>query len=109
MLAADLRHELPGLVLIPGNPSPSGDVRSVVVNVRHFAAENSARVVLLADWSLIAGRPPSAILTRSEAISLSIHSSRGSDVVPVMSKAIALLSERIANTIYSAGQVTARR
>ncbi len=109
VLAADLRHRLPGLVLLPGDPSPPGDTRGILLNVRHFAALDSARVVLSADWSLMSSRPMAAILTRSETVAVPISSNRSSEVVPVMSQAIAVLSGRIADTICSTGQVTARQ
>src|SRR5690242_17044815 len=40
VLAADLRHKLPGRVFLPGDPVPPGEAHGIVVNVRHFAAEN---------------------------------------------------------------------
>jgi uncharacterized lipoprotein YmbA len=111
VLAADLRHKLPGLVLMPGDPVEPGDTRGIVVNIRHFAPEDSQRVVLLADWSLLSGRPAQPVLTRSEAIKLPISSGQSSAVVPAMSEAVAILSDRIADAIYAATQdnVSAQR
>lgn len=100
VLAADLRQKLPGLVLLPGDPIPPGNSRRIMVNIRHFAAHDSKRVVLLADWSLISGTPARPILTRYEAIELPIVSSQCSQVVSGMSEAIAVLSDRIARTLY---------
>jgi uncharacterized protein len=99
VLAEDLRRKLPDLVILPGDPVPQGEKRSIAVNVRHFAADNSKRVVLLADWSLLSEPPAEPILTRSEAISLPISSSSSSEVVSVMSEALAILGDRIAETI----------
>jgi uncharacterized protein len=109
VLAADLHDKLPGLVLWPGDPVESDETRGIVVNVRHFAPDDAQRVVLLADWSLMSGRPAEPILTRSEAIKLPISSGKSSEVVPAMSEAVAVLSDRIADAIYTATQGNVRR
>jgi uncharacterized protein len=101
VIAADLRRRLPDRVILPGDPVPRGETQGIAINVRHFAAENAQRVVLLADWSLVAGHPAEPILTRSEAIEVPLRSSRSSEVVSAMSKALAVFSDRIADTIYA--------
>ncbi|MBV8360397.1 MAG: membrane integrity-associated transporter subunit PqiC [Deltaproteobacteria bacterium] len=101
VLAADLRHKLPGLVLLPGDPIETGETRVIVVNVMHFAPDDSQRVVMLADWSLMSGQPAEPILTRSETIKLPISSDQSSEVVPTMSEAVAILSDRIAYAIHA--------
>jgi uncharacterized lipoprotein YmbA len=108
VLAADLRHKLPGLVLLPGDPAEAGETRGIVVNVRHFAPDESQHVVMLADWSLMSGRPAEPVLTRSEAIKLPISSGKSSEVVPAMSEAVAILSDRIAYAIYAENQRNVR-
>ena len=104
VLAADLRHKLPGLVLLPGDPIEAGETRGIVVNVRHFAPDDSQRVVMIADWSLMSGQPAEPILTRSEIIKLPISSPKSSEVVPTMSEAVAILGDRIAYAIYAENQ-----
>jgi uncharacterized protein len=99
VLAGDMQQKLPGEVLLPGDPVPPADTRGLLINVRQFAAQDSARVVLLADWSLMSGHSAQPVLTRHEAIELPISSSSSSEVVPVMSQALDILSDRIAATI----------
>ncbi|MGH7915501.1 MAG: PqiC family protein [Candidatus Binataceae bacterium] len=102
VLAGDLRERLPGMVVLPGDPAPPGDSRGVVINVRHFAAENGQHVVLLADWSLTSGQPRVAVLNRSEVIEIPLSSDRTSDVVSAMSHALGMLSDRIAKAVIAA-------
>jgi uncharacterized protein len=99
VVAGDLQEKMPGMVLLPGDPAPSGDTRGLVINVRQFGPRDSERVVLLADWSLMSGHPARLVLTRSEVVVLPINSSRSSEVVPVMSQALGILSDRIADAI----------
>ncbi|MBV8361282.1 MAG: membrane integrity-associated transporter subunit PqiC, partial [Deltaproteobacteria bacterium] len=66
--------------------------------------DDSQRVVMLADWSLMSGQPAEPILTRSEAIKLPVSSRKSSEVVPTMSEAVAILSDRIAYAIYAENQ-----
>jgi hypothetical protein len=108
VLAADLRKQRPRLVLLPGDPVPPGGARSIVVNVRHFAAENASRVVFLADWSVMTGKPPLPAFTRSEAIEVPLKSDQSSAVVSAMSQALAILSDRIANTVLGEKTEAAR-
>lgn len=99
VLAGDLRERLSGRVFLPGDQIPRGDSHGIVVNVRHFAAENGQRVVLLADWSRISSQPPAAILNSSEMIEMPLSSDRSPDVVSAMSQALAMLSDGIAKAV----------
>jgi uncharacterized protein len=101
VLAEDLRQRLTTPVLLPGDPAPDDDVRGIVVNVQHFAAENGKRVVLLVDWSMITETPPTVILTRSEDILIPLRSDDTPGVVSAMSGAVAILSDRIVSALVS--------
>ena len=109
VLASDLRDRLPGLVLLPGDQVAPGDSRGIVVNVRHFAAENGQRVVLLADWSLTSSQSRAAILNKSEAIEAPLSSDRSPDVVSAMNHALAMLSDRIAGAVVRDQAASGRR
>jgi uncharacterized protein len=106
VLAADLRHKLPGRVFLPGDPVPPGRSLGLLINVANFAAADSERVVLAADWSLMSGRPALPLLTRSELIKIPIGTSRSSEVVYAMSEALAVLSDRIAHAIVAEDEHT---
>jgi uncharacterized lipoprotein YmbA len=99
-----LRERLSGRVLLPGDQIPLGDSRGIVVNGRHFAAENGQRVVLLADWSLMSSQPPAAILNSSKMIEMPLSSDRSPDVVSAMSQALAMLIDRIAKPVIKREQ-----
>ena len=59
VLAADLAARLPqSQVLAPGDPAPSGGVRTVTVNVRRFDSDATGQVTLDAGWALLSGTPP---------------------------------------------------
>ena len=106
VLASDLRHKLPGRVFLPGDPAPPGRARGLLINVANFAAQDSQRVILAADWSLMSGRPAVPVLTRSEVIKIPIATSRSSEVVHAMSEALAVLSDRIAHAIVAEDEHT---
>ena len=108
VLAADLRHKLPGRVFFPGDPVPPGEAQGIVVNVRHFAAQDAQQVILRADWTLMSGHPAAPILTRSETVTTPISSRRMSAIVTAMSEAVGILSNRIAATIYDSDQAVER-
>ena len=99
-LAEDLRDRTTTPVLLPGDPVPNAGSTGIIVNIQHFGAEKaSGRVILVADWSLVAGQPPAVILTRSESIATPLHSDGADAVVLAMSRALAELSQHIARAL----------
>ena len=99
-LASDLSSRLPtGMVLAPGDPVPASGVRTVKVTIRQFIGDANGHVVLEADWSLLAGNPPSPLLTRHEQLFDNAGSSQASAIVATMSHLLARLADRIADTI----------
>lgn len=104
VVAEDLRERLPVHVYLPGDVVAPGPVRSLDLNVRRFGAQENQKVALIADWSLLAGNPPAAILNRSESIQVPLRSNQAAEVVAAMSQALAELSDRISAAIMQNGK-----
>jgi len=109
VVAEDLRERLPVHVYLPGDVVAPGPVRSVDLNVRRFGAQENQQVTLIADWSLLSGNPPIAVLNRNESVKVSLKSNRTADVVLAMNRALAELSDRIAAAIVKSGNSPARQ
>jgi uncharacterized lipoprotein YmbA len=99
VVAEDLRERLPVHVYLPGDVVAPGPVRSVNLNIRRFGAQENRRVTLVADWSVLAGKPLAVVLGRSETINVPLKSSDVPAVVLAMNQALAELSERMASAI----------
>jgi uncharacterized protein len=93
---ADLRARLGATaVLAPGDPSPPGGVRRVVLTVQRFSADGSGKVVLEADWTLAAGNPPKAGTIRHVRIAENAGSAQGGAVASAMSRALEVLADDV--------------
>lgn len=92
VLADDLARRMPGAVVpAPGDPVPTGHVRTVDVNVRQFIGDSGGRVMLDADWTVHgSGKIHSVSLTGQAG------SGKATAVVATMDKLLAELSDRIA-------------
>ncbi len=100
VLTADLRQRLgETAVLAPGDPAPPGGVRSITVNVRRFAADGAGKVTLAADYALLAPNGTPSGVARHAQFVLDAGASRAETVVPVMSRALGHLADRIATAI----------
>jgi len=93
-LTDDLRARLgAAAVLAPGDPSPPGGARRVVLTVQRFSADSSGMVVLEADWTLATGNPPKAGKIRHVRIAESAGSAEGDAVANAMSRALGELAD----------------
>ena len=89
-LAFDLANRLPdGLIVLPGQPRPSG-ARSLAVTFEDLAAGPENVFVLDARWTL--GEGP----THHERITVPLQSTETPAVVTGMSQALGMLADRIA-------------
>ena len=87
-LAFDLSHRLPeGMMILPGQPRPSG-VRSLAVTFEDLAPGPDNVFVLDARWTL-------GDVTRQERITVPLQSTESPAVVDGMSRALAMLADRI--------------
>lgn len=88
-LAFDLANRLPeGMVILPGQPRPAG-ARSLSVTFEDLAPGPDGVFVLDARWTLASGT------TQHERITVPLESSESPAVVAGMSRALALLADRI--------------
>lgn len=95
-LTGDLRGRLGAAqVLAPGDPTPPGGVRRLVVTMQHFSADSSGRVVLEADWTLAAGNPPKAGPIHHVRIIEDAGSDKGEAVATAMSRALGAVSDNV--------------
>jgi uncharacterized lipoprotein YmbA len=93
-LTADLRSRLPpGTVLAPGDTAPEG-TRTIMLNVLHFMADQSGRVVLDTDWSV--QRANRHGMPQHAEIQVEGSGKSGAAVAATMSQAVAQLADRIA-------------
>jgi uncharacterized lipoprotein YmbA len=99
-LAFDLAARLPeGMVILPGAAKPIAPVRSIDVVLEDFAAGPQNVVVLDGRWMLReAGRPD---VTRHERITVDIASLDSANVATGVSRALAMLADRMAAALAS--------
>jgi uncharacterized lipoprotein YmbA len=97
VLARDLAARLPAqMVLLPGEPSPGGPKRSIVVDIEDFAGDVAGRVVLDARWTLLSGEPSKPVLRRREHIEETAAGPGYDADAAAMSRALGALADRIA-------------
>ena len=96
VLAADLAARLSGVrVLTPGDPTPTGPVLTVLLNIRQFVGDAAGNVTLEADWSVLdKGEHP--VFARQAAITRHAGSGQAGPIAAAMSHALAELSDRVA-------------
>jgi hypothetical protein len=93
-LAFDLAGRLPdGMVILPGAARPDGPMRSIDLAFEEIAAGPEAKVVLDARWRL--GRSGLPEVTRREHIAVDVASLDSTDIATGMSRALAILADRI--------------
>ncbi|PPQ30151.1 PqiC family protein [Rhodopila globiformis] len=96
-LTDDLRQRLgDAQVLAPGDPTPPGGVRTLVVNVQEFSGDSQGEVRLVADWAI--GRPDQRGGTRSHHVDVRVNagSANPDAVTAAMSQAVGRLADDIA-------------
>ena len=99
-LSADLTARLPpGSVLPPGDPGTKAGVGVLVVSIQRFGGDTSGRVVLVAEWTIFRNGALTAPPPRSVSIELNAPAGTVDAVVPVMSRALGALADRIAQTV----------
>jgi uncharacterized lipoprotein YmbA len=111
VLTADLRDRLPPHLVADANESSGGDrAQTLGVDIQEFYADPSCTVSLRATWVLTPpqtqGKPPGAAAPgkqASEEVQVPAAGCSGADAVPgSMSRALALLSDRIAAAMAAA-------
>ena len=109
VIAADLAADLPGRrVLAPGDPTPQAPHDTLAVTIRHFAADASGHLRLSADWTLLGPQNRAEAAASFDKIRQS-SSPDAKDTVPLMSAALAELSQHIAAGISQSGEPPAQR
>ncbi|MBV9750090.1 MAG: membrane integrity-associated transporter subunit PqiC [Acetobacteraceae bacterium] len=104
VLATDLAARLPrSQVLAPGDPAPSGGVRTVTVNVRRFDSDAAGLVTLDAGWALLKGTPPVPVRRGHEVITVQAGATAAGPEAAAMSRALAELADRIVRGIVTPG------
>jgi uncharacterized lipoprotein YmbA len=99
VLAQDLSSRLPaGTFIFPDAPAPDG-TRQLVVTVLALDAQANGALTLQAGWTIMAGRPSRAVLTRETT--LAVHGAGGGATAQAsaLSQAIGQLSDRIAASL----------
>lgn len=95
-LAFNLASRLPdGMVVLPGQAKPAGQMRAVDVVFEDFAAGSDGVVVLEARWSVRDDADDRPDLTSHERITVDIASLDSSEIAKGMSQALAALADRI--------------
>ena len=105
-LAADLATQLPGRVVIPGDPVPPGHTRALAVTIRTFGGDTDGQVTLKADWFLLRDGAPMAGMAGSKTITIRAASGAADAVVPAMAHALFVLSQDIAQRVESGARAT---
>ncbi|MGE0226151.1 MAG: membrane integrity-associated transporter subunit PqiC [Acetobacteraceae bacterium] len=101
-LTEDLRNRLgTAAVLTPGDPLPPKGARTLALNVQDFMVNADGEVVLTSDWTVesrVAGEPA---FTEHSTVTARAASMAGGDVAEGMSRALALLADRMAARLSS--------
>lgn len=93
-LAHDLAERLPeGMMVLPGQPKPSGAMRSIAVVFEDLTPGPEPVFVLDARWGMIGGS------ARHERIEVPMSSLDSDEVATAMSTALAALADRIVATL----------
>jgi uncharacterized lipoprotein YmbA len=107
VLAQDLAARMAsGMVILPGEPLPSGAIRRVFVNVATFEGDLSGHVVLHARWTVEAGDPNVPRVTNAshdEYIAIDAGSGSPDALAAAMSRALGELADRMASTLPNIG------
>lgn len=97
-LAFDLAKRLPeGMVILPGQAKPTTAMRSIYVTFEDLAPGADRVFVLDARWTVSAAGVPGA--THHERITVPLESMESPAVVAGMSRALAMLADRIAGQL----------
>jgi uncharacterized protein len=100
VLARDLAARLwPGLIVEPGAPRPPGPTRGLTVAVQEFDINAAGRVVLDAEWTLLAGRSAKPVTGHPEHIEVDVAADGSEAQAAAMSRALGVLADRIVATL----------
>ena len=100
VLTQDLQERLPGDMVIPPDSPAPGNARGIVVEILSFEPDGSGKIVLDADWTLLTGSPPQALLERTVRVSSAVGGSVGSEA-DAMSALLGRLADDIAQGLSS--------
>lgn len=105
VLSQDLATRLPeGMVIEPGEPLPPGPLRRITVDLSTFESDLEGHVVLNAQWTLQSGDRGAVQLRRDEHILIDEGSGTPDAVSAGMSRALAILADRIAAVLVIASK-----
>ena len=103
VLAEDLASRMTaGIVILPGQPLPSGAVRRIYVDVAMFEGDLSGHVALRARWTIEAGdaaAPSVSHDAHDEYITVDAGSGTPDALAAAMSRALGELGDRMASTL----------
>jgi hypothetical protein len=100
ILTQDLSRRLPPGMVLPQDARLSGNARGVVVDILSFQPDESGRVVLDADWTLLQGDPAKPVLRRSVHLTGQGGAS-ATDQAAAMSRLVGQLADQIATGVAS--------
>ena len=99
VLTQDLaRRLLPGSVVLPDEPSPTG-TRRIVLDVLHFAGDTTGKIVLTGGWSLLPPGSDVPLLTREVHLRDTTDPSDYANQVTAMSRLSGVLADEIAREL----------
>jgi uncharacterized protein len=105
VLSQDMATRLPeGMVIQPGEPLPSGRLRRIAVELSTFESDLEGHVVLNAQWTLESGDNGAVQLRRDEHIAIEAGAGTPDAVSAGMSRALAILADRIAIALATASE-----
>jgi uncharacterized lipoprotein YmbA len=87
-------------MVLPPDARLSGNARGVVVDILSFQPDESGRVVLDADWTLLQGDPAKPVLRRSVHLTGQGGAS-ATDQAAAMSRLVGQLADQIATGVAS--------
>jgi uncharacterized protein len=105
VLSQDLATRMPeGMVIQPGEPLPSGRLRRIAVDLSTFESDLDGHVVLNAQWTVESGNNGAVQMRRDEHIAIDAGGGTPDAVSAGMSRALAILADRIAIAVATASK-----
>jgi uncharacterized lipoprotein YmbA len=99
-LAFNLADRLPeGMVVLPGQARPSGPTRSVYLVLEELAPGPEQQFILDGRWTLTTPGVSDPGITQHERIAIDLASMESAEIASAMSRALAVLADRIAASL----------
>jgi uncharacterized lipoprotein YmbA len=100
VLSQDLAARMPeGTVIQPGEPLPAGRLRPITLSLSEFDSDLDGRIVLNAQWTVESAVGSDGQFRRDEHIVINAGSGAPDAVSAGMSRALAILADRIADEL----------